>query len=49
MICIGIMYVGLYQAVAAVNKDLPVMCSRYQVCGIMTSSGSSKEGLADDL
>ena len=43
----GIRFVGLFKAVAVGKKYLVVVvCNRYQVCGVMPSSISGKEGCA---
>ena len=41
----GIMYVGLYQAVKVAKKDLLVVCTGYQVCGVMPSCSSAMKDL----
>ena len=39
---------GLYQAVAwAKKKELLMVCNGHQVCGVMPSSSSGKEGPGD--
>ena len=45
----GIRYVGLYQALSVEKIELPVICSVYQVCGIILSCGMGKESLDDSL